>query len=80
MATWHVTAKPTVGEGHLRRTEIQSLHLKNLRQLLTDSGFKAEPMPIQHTPALTVRHQSESALTLFMLKHAVLDCEFNRVV
>ena len=80
MATWHVTAKPTVGADRTFHAAAQCLSLRTVSTQLTRAGFSVSPMPEQHPLALTVSHSSESALTLFMLKHAVSDCEFTRIV
>jgi len=80
MVTWHVTVKPTVGADKSFQTAAQCLHLKTVSSQLIEAGFSVSPMPEQHPLAITVSHSSESALTLFMLKHAVSDFEFNRIV
>lgn len=69
MATWHVTVNPTVGEHQTFPLAIKSLTLKSVRAQFEQLGFSASPMPEQHSLALSVSHSSESAITLFMLKH-----------
>ena len=72
MATWHVTVDSSVGADRVFQLTVQCLHLKTVSSQLIEAGFSVSPMPEQHSLSLTVHHPSESALTLFRLRH---DCE-----
>lgn len=79
MATWHITAKPTVGENSTFSVAIKSLALKSVRAQFEQLGFSVSPMPEQHSLALSVSHSLESAITLFMLKHGSEHIVIDRV-
>ena len=75
MATWHITVKLKENAWHVPSPAytqaIEALRIKPFEQLFINHGFTVRPMPEASFVALTVSHPSESAITLFMLKHDV---------
>lgn len=80
MATWHIWVDPSIGTGSRFTHALHALVLKPVRAEFESMGFTVSPMPEQGRAALSVSHTSESAITLYLLKHGSDSIVIKRVV
>ena len=79
MATWHIWIDPKISASKYT-VALQALVLKAVRAEFESLGFTVQPMPLHSMPALSVSHTSESAITLYLLKHGSSSIVITRVV
>jgi len=83
MATWHITVNLKESVSFVPSPAfvqaIEALRIKPFAQLFINHGFTVRPMPEASFVALTVSHPSESAITLFMLKHDLSGIGIQRI-
>jgi hypothetical protein len=79
MATWHISVKPSVTASKYTHA-LHALVLKPVRCEFERLGFSVNSMPEASDLALSVSHASESAITLYLLKHGSESLVIKRVV
>ena len=79
MATWHITVNSSVSASKYTHA-LHALILKPVQAQFESLGFTVQPMPVHSTPALSVTHASDSAVTLYLLRYGAENIVIQRVV